>query len=645
MEDISPAQSRRAIRVALASHPGVEPRLLAELAGDESWRVRKEVASNPGCPIDLLVVLSGDEHAQVRGRVAARPSLPSTALGALAADSSPRVRAAVATHPATPPAALAALAEDAIAAVRLLVARHRATPTPALALLSEDRDGEVRLAIARNPSTPSLALAKMVSTTPTANGVNETSEELRLTVAANPSLSPGALQSLFRDYFHDRSWARVLAANPSTPPGALGKLAGHQAWDVQRAAAGNPSTPPARMRRLANSPWLSIQATVAATSTDPTALLQAFNNGSSLVRFAVAGNPHAPEEVLSRIGAWSHPRFSRAEQWTFGRATANPSLPADLVERLLDTEALPPWVRRNLALHPNCSPTQRDATLSWLALGGAGPGSPTFDPVDCLSNPDDAGELTGAFVERQIGAETDVACTHPLWPVRARALGSANTLSTELLEQLNRDERAEVRRMAARFRTSDSELRLLAEDADPLVRRQAEATLQTPAPPEPAAKRGHPWAGLVAVVIIAVVGLIKNGTNATSDPAEDPYRDLVTVAEMNNFAQTPKPVYLLRGVRIGGGSVTLLDNSSGLSGSSMIVSLAAGPDLLVIRAVTVRQGDNQPVSCGNPVGLVVAPGQTHSITCPISDRADWEIEVAVVERGASEPATITMGPG
>jgi hypothetical protein len=58
----------------LAINPNTPVELLAELAKDEKWTVRREVAQNPKTPVGVLKELSIDKEENVRYLVAKNPN-------------------------------------------------------------------------------------------------------------------------------------------------------------------------------------------------------------------------------------------------------------------------------------------------------------------------------------------------------------------------------------------------------------------------------------------------------------------------------------------------------------------------------------------------------------------------------------------
>jgi hypothetical protein len=92
-----PARPHGAVRQR--PDPATPPVTLVRLAGDESWRVRRNVAGNLAAPLTVLERLADDAIARVRIRLAANPSCSAAVLTRLAADAAPLVRARVLVHP------------------------------------------------------------------------------------------------------------------------------------------------------------------------------------------------------------------------------------------------------------------------------------------------------------------------------------------------------------------------------------------------------------------------------------------------------------------------------------------------------------------------------------------------------------------
>lgn len=95
-----------------AMDPESSRSLLARLAGDRRWLVRRGVAGNPNTSVDVLRILASDVFEGVRNSVAWNDVTPPEVLAVLAADPAWIVRVGVAWHPDTPTETLEPLRSD-----------------------------------------------------------------------------------------------------------------------------------------------------------------------------------------------------------------------------------------------------------------------------------------------------------------------------------------------------------------------------------------------------------------------------------------------------------------------------------------------------------------------------------------------------
>lgn len=136
------------VRAAVASNSNTRPSTLEVLAGDDSWWVRNCVVANRACPVGVLVALAGDEDFDVGGEAAENPSMPPAQLEALARHEAWWVRAGVALNTRSPEGLLAVLSEDECSDVRRCVCENDEAPRRLVDALRCDEDYWVRAAAA-----------------------------------------------------------------------------------------------------------------------------------------------------------------------------------------------------------------------------------------------------------------------------------------------------------------------------------------------------------------------------------------------------------------------------------------------------------------------------------------------------------------
>lgn len=147
-------------RTRVASYPDLPGGLLAMLARDEAFEVRRAVARNPGTPGDVLRGLA--EEWACRFALGANPGAPPELLARLTREWDPAIRRAVARNPAAPTVALSGLARDAdprvrSAATRTLRGREGLNAAPLRAGSDASRDACPRARPSLSPQGPSAS--------------------------------------------------------------------------------------------------------------------------------------------------------------------------------------------------------------------------------------------------------------------------------------------------------------------------------------------------------------------------------------------------------------------------------------------------------------------------------------------------------
>ncbi len=291
--------------------------------------------------------------------------------------------------------------------------------------------------------------------------------------AANAASSRTRLWLIYLVFAHSRAIDRSLAGNPAIGERLLRRVAQRSLrrrhWNVAVIAVENPACSLRLFRWLI---WSSYPAVEAAVATNPRAasvLMNRLTDGypEARMRLYVAANPAAPPEVIDRLLADRDPFVRRV-------AAAHPAASPESLRRLCSDMSQPAWTLRAAATNPACPSDLADQLLTWLALGGAGPSDPHFDPIACTGHPGSTEVHPTVWYAN--AARQDRAETHPLWRVRAAIPSARPRILISVLKLLALDPRADVRRQAARFQALPFPvLRELRFDTDPAVARLAEA--------------------------------------------------------------------------------------------------------------------------------------------------------------------------
>jgi len=220
--DTEEREYQRKITLAKTS----SPKLLASLAQDSDWKIRKVVAGNENAPPEVLKSLLFDTDS-VRVLLAKNKKSPEDLLVALANDRDFNVRMAVVNNNSATPKVLASLAKlDDLenTTIRILAVNHLNVTPEVLTTFSKDPAETVRSAVARNEDTPGDVLAELAK-----------QPVVRIAVAGNRNTPQEVLRYLADDST-DPLTREAVADNPKVPRDILEKLAKDSDNFVRRSA-------------------------------------------------------------------------------------------------------------------------------------------------------------------------------------------------------------------------------------------------------------------------------------------------------------------------------------------------------------------------------------------------------------------------
>jgi len=153
-------------KIFTASKEDADPRVLAALACDPSFAVRRPVAENPRTPPEVLGLMADEaerlDDENMSLSLAKNPSTPADHLGEWADSEWYMLRRNVAGNPNTPPDALQRLSVGGDTGGRQRVAGNPSTPAEALSALATADDFNVRRTVAGNPNLAGEVLAGMM---------------------------------------------------------------------------------------------------------------------------------------------------------------------------------------------------------------------------------------------------------------------------------------------------------------------------------------------------------------------------------------------------------------------------------------------------------------------------------------------------
>jgi hypothetical protein len=407
---------------------------------------------------------------------------------------------------------LAALARHESADVRAAVASNPALPADVQTQLSSDRDPDVRAALAGNRRVAPEVLQALSG---------DSNEVVAVALAKNRAAPQGVFTRLARRWWKDPGVTRALARNAAAPPSLLQRLSAHPRWDVRALAVRHACCPEKGWRKgLSDAEW-AVRAAVASRPDLPPDVFENLVTSYATrpqVLFELADNRSAPPTAVRRL-------LRNSDSYIRGMAAGNPAAPAEQLEELASKMTEPPWVLRRVASNSACPPEVSERLLTWIALGGAGPGDATFNPKKCSGHPGDPSQPEWFFyydLARQLGENSAVHSV--LWKVRAQAPRARQRTLISSLQALARDPKTDVRRVAASFDAlpkpflaelqgdSDQRVRELAAASEvkkrtnPTVITGGRKTYRTPS---------RSWLG-AALAAMAIMGMIDYSTSSSS---------------------------------------------------------------------------------------------------------------------------------
>lgn len=339
------------VRRAVARHERLPQSAMVALAADPGWEVRLEVLQNPSTPTELIAdtaasVLRDAPDWRLPGVLAAVIDLASSEVpGGVIEEAlvrlsksrhrDPDVRQVAASHERTPPAVLTRLARVADSYIKAAVAANPRTPVDALEKLSTDPDEYVRTRVSGNESTPPASIIALS---------HDASAKVRRGIAARVSLVPDVLERLLND--ESQEVRESALANPGAREvfhrrGESFDVAVAKSYKLHALMP----TARATLREMAANSRAEVRLLVA-FDPDADADILSFLGGerrSTLVRRAVAANPHSPANLLASLAEDSDEQVRQAVAF-------NGATPADV---LLDLAARSVDLALLVALNPD----------------------------------------------------------------------------------------------------------------------------------------------------------------------------------------------------------------------------------------------------------------------------------------------------
>lgn len=451
-----------------------DQRVLEEIARRTEISILCLVAANPAAPAAIVDRLAGHDAVAVRRAVACRPGLGPALVERLIDDPGRTVRRAVWRHQEVDVDTVLGRLRRGVVGGGLMVRLGQLVSDPAVTrrLISDATTvwwaaggtvdgGTYRTLVRTLPEWQRAHVARTCRFTDRDlhHLSRDPSRQVQEAVAGRSDLSAAQRARIIR---RGRVWASAAAlrAVPQARPSGRRRLLPHRVirrvsaeretnrllmwvwslgptWDVGCSLARNPRLG-ARTARLlaARSPW-SVSAELARR--DDIATIVHHLQLSPQVQLVLACNPATPDRVVRWL-------LESGDPFVRGQAIGHPLAPIAEVRRVIADPTTPAWIVRRASHHPGLDSGERDASLSWIALGG-GAGDPSFDPVTCTGNPDASTTPESAYdaEAKRTGLRSVLWRARDVWVTRHHRLGF------ETLSELSSDPHWNVRYRIATF--------------------------------------------------------------------------------------------------------------------------------------------------------------------------------------------------
>ncbi len=347
--------------------------VLESLSTNQVQTVRLSIAQNPNTPLTLLQKLANDtdrEVAQTAARVIAEqqgeytaeavrknPKTPPDVLEKLA-QKDPRT---VCKHPNTPPELLLEFSKSVDERLRESVAENPNAPVSILKELAQDDWSAVRRQVSRNLNTPISLLFKQLARDVWVShsiAYQMSSEkygkypegESILDILAEESTS--SLETILQRLAQEGGEAArlFLALRFDLPANFLTQFAESTEVNVCEAVAQNLNTPVSCLEKLAKSPATKVRQAVAQNPNTPISALEQLSKDENYdVLLHIAQRTNLSSESLELLAGNKSAQVRE-------KAMLNPSLPKEVVERILCGEYATHYLKLNpnfLSRHPD----------------------------------------------------------------------------------------------------------------------------------------------------------------------------------------------------------------------------------------------------------------------------------------------------
>ena len=337
------------MRLAIAGHPNADPATLATLCTDIEDAIRARAAANANCSPELIeFMVSAGARDDLLGVSRNFEHLTAQQLTRLA-DLGAWGRFLAARHPDSPADLLLAISSDPEWRVRSgLLDNHNAPEALIQVLLEAPAAGDVTtIRCLGRLQIPDAALAKLA---------NYPSPEVRLALARHPAATPEILGQLASD--GRKEIRRLAAGHPRTRPAELALLVrAGSTPDLMGLSEPDPTMTAGEIRTLLAGGVWARQLAVRHPNTDPETLARLLCDREGKIREWAAVHPNLPAEIkrdLIRAGSGSDfqgmmppdPELPADRLWQISAlgswgewvVASNPTAPADLLERLAQSE-------------------------------------------------------------------------------------------------------------------------------------------------------------------------------------------------------------------------------------------------------------------------------------------------------------------
>lgn len=322
------------VRAAVASNRYAAAATLDRLAHDPYPEIRLAVAGNAATGAQTLNYLSGSADLRVLDVLSQRRELPYEALSKLIYAPSSTVRSRVALNAGLPRQLMQVLAGDDSVSVRRTLLQRQDLPSSVLQHMALDPDAGIQMGVLQHRNTDLSVLNELL---------RHDNPHLHAGVAAHPQATGNLLIQLAQE--QNPEVAQAVVKNPHAPEEALGFVARNHP-ELRLQAVQHPHAGQKLFGMLLQDEDSRVRKTIATRTSSESQLAQLAADGSEDIRQTVAGRTRTVSTLAKLVGDDS----ASVRQQVVNNAAATAEVLGKLVHDPLKS------IRKQVATHAAVSP-------------------------------------------------------------------------------------------------------------------------------------------------------------------------------------------------------------------------------------------------------------------------------------------------